>query len=84
LKSKFGPHLVAEAARLRLAAEAAARAVALHREQLVESLGDRMCGSGWGPDAAEIEALAELERAERAARRRLSHFLGAASVSGRL
>jgi hypothetical protein len=83
LNPKFGPHRVAEAARLRLAAEAAARAVALHREWLVESLGDRMCGSGWGPGPAEIEALAGLEQAERAARRRLSHFLSSASVSGR-
>ena len=74
---------MAQVARLHLAVEAAARAVALHREQLVESLGDRMCGSGWGPGPAEVEALAALEQVERAARRRLSHFLGSAGAGGR-
>jgi hypothetical protein len=33
-----------------------------HRADLIESLGDRMCGSGTGPRPEEVEHLQLLER----------------------
>lgn len=40
-----------------------------HRADLIESLGDRMCGSGTGPRPEEVEHLHLLERMHDALRR---------------
>ncbi|MGJ7490240.1 hypothetical protein [Variovorax sp. ZT4R33] len=45
--------------------QALARCAALlteHRTDLIESLGDRLCGSGDGPSAEEVDRLHTLEQ----------------------
>lgn len=47
---------------LREAQERCAATLVEHRADLIESLGDRMCGSGAGPRPEEVEHLHLLER----------------------
>ena len=47
---------------LREALACCAATLVEHRADLIESLGDRMCGSGMGPRPEEVEHLHLLER----------------------
>lgn len=47
---------------LRQALGRCAATLAEHRADLIESLGDRMCGSGTGPRPEDVEHLHLLER----------------------
>lgn len=71
----MGPSDKAEFDRLRLAVIGSRAAVAAWRELLIESLGDRMCGSGAGPAPDEIETLAYLEEAQQRASEDYLSFL---------
>lgn len=53
---------------LRDALERSAVALAEHRADMIEALGDRLCGSGPGPQPADAERLDRLERTHRALR----------------
>lgn len=57
----------AELERLRTAMTGSEAATAAWRALLIESLGDRMCGSGSGPTQDEIDTLASLEEAQQRA-----------------
>lgn len=50
------------------------------RQLLIESLGDRMCGSGAGPTPEQIQTLASLERAEQRALERYMLLLVSTSL----
>ncbi len=50
-------------------------AVTLARENLIEALGDRMCGSGTGPTPQDDEVLAAARRREAVARRDMARFV---------
>jgi hypothetical protein len=50
------------------------------RELLVESLGDRMCGSGLGPTQDEIDTLASLDEAQQRASENYTMFLASVSL----
>ncbi|GAA4335519.1 hypothetical protein GCM10023165_12040 [Variovorax defluvii] len=65
----------AELERLRLALASSHGAAAAWREQLIESLGDHMCGSGCGPTPEDIRGLLCLEQAEQQALERYARFL---------
>ena len=45
-------------------------ATAAWRELLIESLGDRLCGSGEGPTPEQMQTLSSLEQSEQRARER--------------
>jgi hypothetical protein len=47
---------------LRQALGRCAATLEAHRADLIESLGDRMCGSGMGPQPEDVEQLHRLER----------------------
>ncbi|VTU14281.1 hypothetical protein SRS16CHR_01014 [Variovorax sp. SRS16] len=64
--SRFEKH--AELERLRRMLHSAEAAVADWRERLIESLGDRMCGSGQGPAPEDLATLAALQAEEQRAR----------------
>ncbi|MGJ7521767.1 hypothetical protein ACSFA0_14875 [Variovorax sp. LT1P1] len=53
---------------LRDALEHSAADLAEHRAYMIEALGDRLCGSGPGPQPADTERLERLERTHRARR----------------
>lgn len=53
---------------LREALERSAASLAEHRADMIESLGDHLCGSGPGPQPADTERLAWLEQTHRALR----------------
>jgi hypothetical protein len=53
--------------RLHMAMRTSKTATAAWRELLIESLGDRMCGSGPGPTQDEIDTLTSLEEAQQRA-----------------
>lgn len=57
----------AELERLHSEMTSSMAATAAWRELLIESLGDRMCGSGSGPTQDEIDTLASLEAAQQRA-----------------
>ena len=57
----------AEFERLRMAMTSSQAATAAWRALLIESLGDRMGGSGPGPTQDEIDTLASLEEAQQRA-----------------
>jgi hypothetical protein len=57
----------AELERLRTAMTSSKAATAAWRELLIESLGDRMCGSGQGPSQDQIDTLTSLEEAQQRA-----------------
>lgn len=57
----------AELERLRMAMTTSKAATAAWRELLIESLGDRMCGSGQGPRQDQIDTLTSLEEAQQRA-----------------
>ncbi|WP_143684857.1 hypothetical protein [Variovorax sp. KK3] len=65
----------AELERLRLALHSSHGAAAAWREQLIEALGDHMCGSGRGPTPEDIRGLLCLEEAEQMALERYARFL---------
>lgn len=65
----------AELEKLRLALASSHGAAAAWREQLIESLGDHMCGSGRGPTPEDIRGLLCLEQAEQQALERYARFL---------
>jgi hypothetical protein len=65
----------AELERLRMALASSHGAAAAWREQLIESLGDHMCGSGRGPTPEDIRGLLCLEQAEQRALERYARFL---------
>ena len=65
----------AELERLRLALASSHGAASAWREQLIESLGDHMCGSGGGPTPNDIRGLLRLEQAEQQALERYARFL---------
>lgn len=77
----MGPSDKAEFDRLRLAVIGSRAAVAAWRELLIESLGDRICGSGAGPTPDEIETLACLEEAQQRASEDYLSFLISASLT---
>lgn len=54
---------------LREALERSAASLAAHRADMIESLGDHLCGSGPGPQPADNERLALLEETYHALRR---------------
>lgn len=53
---------------LREALERSAASLAEHRADMIESLGDHLCGSGPGPQPADAERLTLLEQGHRALR----------------
>lgn len=65
----------AELERLRSKVLSTRAATVAWRELLIESLGNRLCGSGGGPTPEQIQTLASLEEAEqRAVERYLMHL----------
>lgn len=60
---------------LRASLSASHAAVRLAREDLIEALGDRMCGSGDGPTPQQLEVLAAARRREAVARRDMARFV---------
>ncbi len=76
----MGPSDKAEFDRLRLAVIGSRAAVAAWRELLIESLGDRICGSDAGPTPDEIETLACLEEAQKRASEDYLSFLISTSL----
>ncbi len=60
---------------LRASLSASHAAVTLAREDLIEALGDRMCGSGDGPTPQQLEVLAAARRREAVARRDMARFV---------
>lgn len=69
----------AELDRLRSTMVSNRAATVAWRQRLIESLGDRLCGSGGGPTPDQIRILASLEEAERLALERYMGFLAASS-----
>ena len=57
----------AELERLRSKMVSSRAATVAWRELLIESVGDRLCGSGEGPTPDQLRTLASLERAEQQA-----------------
>ena len=70
----------AELERLRSKIASSRAATVAWRELLIESLGDRLCGSGEGPTPDQLQTLASLERAEQQALERYLSFLVSASM----
>lgn len=71
----------AELQRLHAAMTGSKAASAAWRELLIESLGDRMCGSGAGPTQDEIDTLASLEEEQQRASEDYMVFLASVSLS---
>jgi hypothetical protein len=71
----------AELERLRSKMVSSRAATLAWREMLIESLGDRLCGSGGGPTPEQIETLARLEEAEQRALERYLSFLASSSLN---
>jgi len=69
-----------ELERLRSKMASTRAATVAWRQLLVESVGDRMCGSGGGPTPEQIQTLASLERAEQRAFERYLMFLVSTSL----
>ena len=57
-------------------------AVQFARENLIEALGDHMCGNGDGPTPQDLEALAAARRIEAMARVDIARFV--AALAGKL
>ncbi|KWT65711.1 MULTISPECIES: hypothetical protein [unclassified Variovorax] len=70
----------AELERLRSKVLSTRAATVAWRELLIESLGNRLCGSGGGPTPEQIQTLASLEEAEQQAVERYLMFLATASL----
>jgi hypothetical protein len=71
----------AELERLHLVLASSTAATAAYRELLIESLGDRMCGSGPGPTQDEIAAFSCLEEAQQRASENYVLFKNSLSLS---
>ena len=71
----------AELERLRSEMVSSRAATVAWRERLIESLGDRLCGSGGGPTPEQIQTLACLEEAEQRALERYLRFLASTSLN---
>ncbi len=71
----------AELERLRSEIVSSRAATVAWRELLIESLGDRLCGSGGGPTPEQIQKLACLEEAEQRALERYLMFLVSTSLN---
>ena len=71
----------AELEKLRSTMVSSRAATLAWRELLIESLGDRLCGSGCGPTPEQIQTLASLEAAERRAFERYLMFLASTSLN---
>jgi hypothetical protein len=69
-----------ELERLRSKMASTRAATVAWRQLLIESVGDRMCGSGGGPTPEQIQTLASLERAEQRAFERYLMFLVSTSL----
>ena len=70
----------AELERLRSKMASSRAATVAWRELLIESVGDRLCGSGEGPTPDQLQTLASLERAEQQALERYLMCLVSASM----
>lgn len=70
----------AELERLRSKMLSSRAATVAWRELLIESLGDRLCGSGDGPTQEQIQTLACLEEAEQRALERYLRFIASTSL----
>jgi hypothetical protein len=70
----------AELERLRSEMVSSRAATVAWRELLIESLGDRLCGSGGGPTPEQIQTLARLEEAEQQALECYLRFLASTSL----
>lgn len=70
----------AELERLRSKMASSRAATVAWRELLIESVGDRLCGSGGGPTPDQLQTLASLERAEQQALERYLMCLVSASM----
>lgn len=70
----------AELERLRSKMLSSRAATVAWRELLIESLGNRLCGSGDGPTQEQIQTLASLEEAEQRAVERYLRFLATTSL----
>lgn len=73
--SSMAPWQISRYKKLRFLAVVRHFAYVFEREKLIESLGDRMCGSGTGPSTEEIARFEYLGEKERLARKRLDEFL---------
>ncbi|VTU34784.1 hypothetical protein H4CHR_03489 [Variovorax sp. PBS-H4] len=71
----------AELERLRSTLVSSRAATVAWRELLIESLGDRICGSGRGPTPEQIQTLASLEEAEQRALEHYLRFLASISLN---
>ncbi|MDR6535561.1 hypothetical protein [Variovorax soli] len=71
-----------ELEKLRASVVSSRAAVVAWRELLIESVGDRLCGSGEGPTPEQIQTLSSLERAEQQARERYVRCLVSTLLRG--